>query len=505
MRKTLSLSPSTKKCACLATVLWATHCAVADLIEITNSQSAWELGDNFGHSVAVSGDTAVIGNPNHRDGHSSVFVFVRDAAGSWSQQARLEPSSPSPNRFGTSVAAFGDTVVVGAPWEDDSSGAAYVFARNGDGTWRQQGHLKASNAEGGGVFGGDFFGGSVAVSGDTVVVGAAYEDSGSSSVNGDEGNYDGRVDANFGAAYVFVRNENEAWSQQAYLKASNADFNDLFGESVALSGDTVLVGAPLEDGPSTGVNGDEGNHRGWEFVFQAGAAYVFVRDLNGAWSQQAYLKAPRTRRDDFFGQSVALSGDTIVVGAPSRFPIDSGAAYVFARESSGAWNQQARLKAGNQPDVEEFGSSVAVSGDTVVVGEPLNRSTEDFRPEAGAAYIFSRDKNGQWGGKSTVNARERSFNGLFGNSVSVSDGILLVGAPGHNNGHGAAYVLFPLPPNFPSVPLSINRIAGQVEIKFSGTLQQSVNLSEWTDIVPRPTSPYRVSSDKSLEFFRSRE
>src|SRR2546425_1058073 len=145
------------------------------------------------------------------------------------------------------------------------------------------------------------------ISGDTIVVGAPYEDSSASGVNGDQGNYN--FGGEFGAAYVFVRN-GTTWSQQAYLKASNPDVNDSFGYSVAICSNTVVVGAKEEWSNAIGVNGDEANNS----AQYAGAAYVFIR--NGTtWSQQAYLKASNTGVSDRFGHSVAVSGDTVVVGA----------------------------------------------------------------------------------------------------------------------------------------------------------------------------------------------
>ncbi|HWN95924.1 MAG TPA: FG-GAP repeat protein, partial [Methylomirabilota bacterium] len=165
----------------------------------------------------------------------------------------------------------------------------------------QQAYIKAANtgAE-------DRFGRSVAISGDTMVVGAFREDSSAVGVNGD-GNDNSST--NFGAAYVFVRTGTN-WIQQAYLKASNAGSNDLFGWSVAISGDTVVVGADFESSNATGVNGDQSDNS----ASGAGAAYVFVRDGTN-WSQQAYLKASNTGAGDIFGFSVAISGETIVIGA----------------------------------------------------------------------------------------------------------------------------------------------------------------------------------------------
>ena len=223
------------------------------------------------------------------------------------------------------------------------AGAVYVFVRNGV-TWTQQAYLKASNTDGG-----DYFGGSAAISGDTVVVGASEEASKATGINGDQTD-NSAVYA--GAAYVFVRN-GVTWTQQAYLKASNTDASDFFGFSVAVSGDTVVVGAEGESSKSTEINGDQTDNS----APGAGAAYVFMR--NGVtWTQQAYLKASNTGAGDFFGCSLAVSDETIVVGAltedskatgingdqSDNSAPDAGAAYVFFRNGV-TWTQQAYLKA----------------------------------------------------------------------------------------------------------------------------------------------------------------
>jgi hypothetical protein len=262
----------------------------------------------------------------------------------------------------------------------------------------QQAYLKASNTDVD-----DFFGYSVGVSGDTVVVGAYSEDSSATGVNG---NQTDNSAGNSGAVYVFVR-AGGVWSQQAYLKASNTGADDNFGVSVAVSGDTVVVGADSEDSSATGVNGYQDDNS----AFWAGAAYVFVRDGNGMWSQQAYLKASNTGADDNFGVSVAVSGDTVVVGAygeasnatgvngdqADNSAIAAGAAYVFVR-AGGVWSHLAYLKASNTGAVDLFGRSVSVSGDTVVVGAIGEASSatgvngnqaDNSATNAGAAYVFT--------------------------------------------------------------------------------------------------------------------
>lgn len=252
----------------------------------------------------------------------AVYVFRR-TAGVWSQEAYVKPSNTRMGEsFGSSVALNGETLAVGAPSEGScatgingdqtdsscgSAGAVYVFTRTA-GVWTQQAYVKASNTE----FL-DGFGSSVSITGDTLAVGAPFEKSCAMGLNGDQSN-NGCSEA--GAVYVFTRTAG-SWRQQTYVKASNTGANDRFGFSVTLSGDTLAVGAPGEGSSATGVNGNQAD----DGCLGAGAVYVFTQK-SGGWSQQAYVKAsntrvpqPRFNPSDEFGFSVALLGDTLAVGA----------------------------------------------------------------------------------------------------------------------------------------------------------------------------------------------
>ena len=299
----------------------------------------------------------------------------------------------------------------------------------------QQAYLKASNTDAN-----DYFGVSIAVSGDTVVVGAYQESSNATGVNGNQ------VDnsaAYSGAVYVFVRS-GATWSQQAYLKASNTGASDYFGKSVAISGDTVVVGADGEDSIAIGVNGNQSD----DSAANSGAAYVFVR--NGTtWSQQAYLKASNTEGGDWFGFSVSISGNTVVVGAPTEdsnaigvngdqannSAYMAGATYVFTRSGT-TWSQQAYLKASNTGAQDEFGYSVAISGDTAVVGAIAEDSNatgvngsqaDNSAVDSGAAYAFTR--NGMdWSQQAYLKASNTGAGDGFG-FVAVFEDTAVVGAP----------------------------------------------------------------------------
>ncbi len=295
-------------------------------------------------------------------------------------------------------------------------------------------YLKASNT---GTD--DNFGQSVAVSGDTVVVGAPAEASNATGVNGNQANNSAYA---AGAVYVFVRS-GATWSQQAYLKASNANAGDRFGNSVAIAGDTIVVGAFNEDSNATGVNGNQDSNRAED----SGAAYVFVRS-GTTWSQQAYLKASNTEAIDWFGNSVAIAGDTIVVGAMSEdcfclvngsqgnnWAENAGAAYVFVRSGT-TWSQQAYLKASNVDDNDWFGQSVAIDGDTIVVGASREDSNatvvngsqgNNSFTDAGAAYVFVRSGT-TWSQQAYLKASNTEPGDHFGGSVAVAGDTVVVGA-----------------------------------------------------------------------------
>lgn len=297
-----------------------------------------------------------------------------------------------------------DGMILGSRFEKAAEGDFRIVVDEGTARYpitidpiAQQAFLKASNTD---AF--DFFGRSVSVSDDTVVIGAYQE---SSSATGVDGNQADNSAPASGAAYVFVRS-GSSWSQQAYLKASNTDASDLFGRSVSISGDTVVVGAPEESSSASGVGANQTDNN----ANSSGAAYVFIRS-GTTWSQQAYLKASNSDAGDFFGYSVSVAGDAIIVGATRERSNSTGvngnqtdnsltspgAAYVFAR-SGVSWSQQAYLKASNTNARDIFGWSVSISGDTAVVGAYLEDSSltgvnggnqaDNGAQDSGAAYVF---------------------------------------------------------------------------------------------------------------------
>lgn len=365
------------------------------------------------------------------------------------------------DEFGHSIAlaADGNTLAIGA-WRESSSavgvggaqdndlamgsGAVYVFVRS-DGTWAQQAYIKASNAEAS-----DHFGYSVALSadGNTLAIGAFGESSNAVGLGGDQTN---NLSTNSGAAYVFVRSGND-WTQQTYLKASNARYGDKFGFSVALSGDgnALAVGAPNESGPRTGPWGDQVSFE----LISSGAVYVFKRNING-WAQQDYIKASNAYRDASFGSAVAMStdGNTLVVSAigeagdasgvsgiqTGNSQPNSGAVYVFVTDGAN-WAQQAYIKASNPGIKDDFGISIALSadGNTLAVGASgedsdaigIGGSQGDGKLNSGAVYVFVRTGS-VWSQQVYIKASNAGLDDQFGSSVALSgDGsMLVIGAP----------------------------------------------------------------------------
>lgn len=344
----------------------------------------------FGSSVSISGNTALIGDISD-DGNSSgsgaAYVFIRNSAGKWIQQDKIFAADGAgwdgfgnSDRFGNSVALDGDTAVVGASGANNYEGAVYVFSRNESGVWVQQAKLLIAEES--------HFGSSVSVSGDTIVIGTYYS----------------------GSAYVFARNTLGDWNLQAKLSAEDGE--DSFGWSVSVYDDTVAVGA-FQD--------YVGNLGG------IGSVYVFVRNETDTWRQQAILLAEDA---DAFGYSVSLSEETAVIGAPDVDEI--GAVYIFTR-SGDSWTQHSKLQSQSVATSQEFGYSVAVSGDVAVIGE-----SDTYGFGFGSAYVFSKDTTGYWNEQVKLAPQDASYGDRFASSVSISNNNIMIGAV-EDDEKGAVY------------------------------------------------------------------
>jgi hypothetical protein len=355
----------------------------------------------FGYAVSLSGDTALVGAPyDHvgtNRGQGSAYVFTRNG-GTWTFQQQLTaPGGAAGDAFGSSVSLSGDTVLVGAPRADVGAnfhqGSAYVFTRTGSSWTFQQQQLTASD---GAAY--DGFGDAVSLSGDTALIGAQWDDVG--------------ANANQGSAYVFVH-KGTTWTFQHKLTASDGITGDAFGYSVAVSGDSALVGAPRAD---VGANARQG------------AAYVFTRTGTN-WTFQQQLTASDGAIGDFFGRSVSLWGDTALIGAPFDDVAwsDQGSAYVF-RRSGTTWTLRQHLTAPGGTGWDLFGYSVSLSGNTALVGTRNDYDRAIAEPEQGSAYVYVRTGT-TWTFQHKLTASAGAPGDRFGYSVSLASDSALVGAP----------------------------------------------------------------------------
>jgi len=395
-------------------MLWLTTAIVAvaqcEVGKLTAGDGAAD--DRFGFSVAVDGDVAVIGAYGDDDlggGAGAAYVFER-FGGTWAEVAKLTAADGAAgDLFGGSVAVSGDVIAIGAFEDDDAgghSGSAYVFQRAHYGNWLQVAKLLADDGDSY-----DLFGYSVAINGDVIVIGAPEDE---------EQGYDS------GSAYVFERDANGDWVQAVKLLPDDGDYGDRFGHAVAIDGDVIVIGARDDE--------DLGN---W-----SGSAYVFERSRNGNWSQVAKLLADDGTVFDSFGESVAIEGDTALIGASraSGFGYHSGAAYVFQRAQDGTWSQRAKLASLDGENSDDFGYSVALSADVALIGA---RYDDDDGVHSGSAYVFVREDDATWSQVAKLTASDAAPDDWFGEAVSLSGNRAVIGAWGNDDygtNSGSAYV-----------------------------------------------------------------
>jgi hypothetical protein len=329
--------------------------------------------DNLGAAVAVDDDIAVFGAPDANidtDADAgSAYVFNRDSAtGGWDQAVKLDAGVDVTafDNFGDAVAIDADIILIGAPNHDpnavSNAGAVFVFSRNpaeaASNQWRQTVKLTAgvdADAD-------DLFGSAVALNSDTALVGAPDEDNG-------------------GAVFVFVRDpDDNSWVRQQKLTASDANSGDQFGASVAVFGNTAIIGAPLAD-----VDG----------VTTAGAVYIFTRDpedTTDPWSELQKLEVSDAATDDAFGTAVDLVGNMAIIGSPGvdfgTVLLETGAAYDFRRDpDTGLFSERTQLIASDAAADEAFGTAVSVACDTIIIGAP-DVDLDSLLLDAGAAFVF---------------------------------------------------------------------------------------------------------------------
>ncbi len=426
-----------------------------------------DLGDEFGHSVAISGDYAIVGahgDDDYGNYSGSAYIFQRSGS-NWTEQVKLTPADgDSWEYFGYSVAISGDYAIVGAYGDDDRgnySGSAYIFQRSGS-NWIEQAKLIPSYNSSGGQFGR-----SVAISGDYVIVGAPYDDDNGTS---------------YGSAYIFQR-IGSYWIKQTKLLSSDGYFYDFFGRSVAISGDYAIVGV---------VNDDDNG-------FESGSASIFQRS-GSDWIEQVKLLPSDGYSFDHFGYSVAIRGDYAIVAAPydDDNGSESGSAYIFQRSGSD-WIEQAKLLPSDDYSYDYFGYSVAISGDYAIVAAPYD---DDNGSESGSAYIFQRS-----GSNWTEQAKLKPTNGYsedyFGVSVDISDKLSIVGAyynDDHGTNSGSAYIFgkpyVPLPIEvlMKFTPQALNLSSGGKLVKAHFVLPEGFSVEDVDANIPAVIEPYGIES-----------
>ncbi len=407
-----------------------------------------DIDDRLGYAVDISGNYAIVGaygddfgalNPNM----GSAYIFEKTGIEDWTFVQKIQSSDQDDyDRFGWSVAINGSYAVVGAYAEDEDendmnylskAGSAYVFERDSAGMWVQVQKIVASDRDTS-----DEFGWTVDISGETIIVGAHHE--GHDELGGD-------FIFKSGSVYAFDRGVDGEWTESQKIVAwdrqpdsgggdetiniwhyQDIDYGDLFGCSIAISGDFMIVGAH---------NGDY-NPAGFSGIDQAGAAYIFRR-VAGVWVDDQKVCATSRGGWDRYGYSVDIDSNVAVVGAKAEdesefeaaFLHNAGSAYIYTRGIDGTWGTAQKIDASDRGVGDHFGIDVAVENDIMVIGAESNNFDEfeaDDLNNAGAAYIFEKADDGTWSEIQKIDASDRVLEDWFANAIAISEHTIIVGA-----------------------------------------------------------------------------
>lgn len=406
-------------------------------------------GDRLGYAVAVSGNYAIIGaygddfgpvDPNM----GSAYIFEKTGIEDWTFVQKINNSDQDDyDRFGYSVAIDGNFAVIGAYAEDedaddantlDKAGSAYVFQRGEDGVWTEMQKLVASDRDVD-----DEFGWALDIYDSTIIIGAHHEGHDVSGV---------AYEYHAGSAYIFDLNDAGIWVESQKIVASHRsddhyypegrpdpadeDFSDLFGGSVAIWGDYIVVGSHMHDYGAGGV--------GTGLSWNAGAAYVFER-TSGVWSEVKKLLPTIRNPYDRYGHAVDIDSSIIVVGVwsedESEFEaaslMNAGGAYIVERNGMGDWIQIQKLDASDRATGDHFGRSVAIHDNLLVIGAEQQNEGGDIGlagtlDNSGAAYLFEKDEDGIWSEFQKITPMDRRDTDLFGEDVAISGTTVIVGA-----------------------------------------------------------------------------
>lgn len=385
--------------------------------------------DYFGYNLCISNRQIVVGaiyedndilGENPLTNAGSAYIFELNMDGSWQEIQKIVASDRSEyDYFGYSVSISESYAIVGSTGVDnmgsgnlaDETGAAYIFKKEQDADWTEIQKLIPS-----GLYMNDKFGASVSISGRYAVVGAPNTDIQEIS-----------ADNNVGAAYIYECNEDGTWDLAQKLVPSDTLGARLFGCSVKISGENIVIGASQS-------SKDENNENE---IGLAGAAYIFQQQKNGYWTETQKIVASDRQKSDRFGTSVSISGDYVVVGAPyedndeTDINSNTGAAYIFEKDTDGKWNEIRKIYDPVAGSNAHFGSSVDISGGTIVAGaenDYKNTIGEDSVSYAGSACVFQLNKEKEWIQIQKIVSPERSEFDNFGCTVCISDFTLVIGS-----------------------------------------------------------------------------
>ncbi len=372
------------------------------------------LGDHFGYALDISDNYMVVGAKwvdltNNNMG--SAYVYKKDVNGNWIEHQKLTaPDKRSFDQFGYSVAIDGDYLIVGAITQAydatnsnfiSGAGAAYVYAKDTNDNWNFVQKLVASQRETTRQFGR-----CVAISGNYAIVGLDKEDFDAAGENEIQ---------NAGAAYIYERNNSGAWSEVQKIVASERSIFDYFGyNGLSINGNYAVIGAMNEDEDENGSN----------TISNAGAAYIFERDTNGTWSEIQKIVDSDREQGAYFGWSIALDGDHLVVGSNQDNEF-RGAVYVFEKCGNDIWNQVEKLTASNSLNGDQFGYDLDIDGNRIIIGA---RYRDIGSPgDDGAAYIFEK-QSGNWEETAFIYDMFNQTSEYFGYAVAISGDFALAGA-----------------------------------------------------------------------------
>jgi hypothetical protein len=341
---------------------------------------------------------------------SCILFVLHSCAPQWKEvQTITAPDRATEDCFGRSIAISGNNVIVGADGKDDEMGMVYFFEKNETNRWGIVQKLAASDR-----IAKDRFGFSVAIDGNYAVVGAFQKSK-------DDANNNSNI---FGSAYVFEKNSKGTWNEVQKITALEKTAAKHFGYSVSISGDYIIIGAPME-----GTTGDRNI---------GGAAYIFKRDESGIWNELQKIEASDKALWDNFGHAVSINGNIIIVGANQEDnnvlggdqKSMAGSAYIFEKKSNERWHEVQKIIATDRDYSSHFGGSVAISDNFIVIGAVGSDEGWDSGAQSkfmGAAYIFKKDSSGTWYHEQKITAADKSDGDQFGSNVSISDNYIVVG------------------------------------------------------------------------------